>query len=379
MSRRDRLRRLAGNLALALVSVALGLGLAEILLRRLPETRLGFRYEDGVFGMPREYERDPRRNADGFHDLDHGPKASGARRVLLLGDSYVEGYSVPLEATLGRVLERELNHRAPPAWEVVSVARSGWSQLHPLRALRRFGGRREPDLVLTVFLSFNDVAGNSPPLRRRIARQIRESEGYFRGRPGWSRYRAEDMPLFWLERSRLNQLLSYRLAVALRDRSPDAVPLDYLVYSRTPGPEWERAWRATEAVLRDTRDAAVSLGARYAVVAASTPHGILGALEGLERLRAVYPALADVDLDLDGPDRRLGRVCRDEGIPFLALEPALRVEQRSGPDLHWPYDGHWNAIGNERAARLIGGFVRDLERGRDPAAELPPAPDQAIR
>ena len=41
-----------------------------------------------------------------------------------------------------------------------------------------------------------------------------------------------------------------------------------------------------------------------------------------------------------------------ERVPFLALEPIFREETAAGRRLHWKYDGHWNAEGNDLAARL---------------------------
>ena len=77
-------------------------------------------------------------------------------------------------------------------------------------------------------------------------------------------------------------------------------------------------------------EAAVSAGARYIIVAASTPHGVWGAEEGLRRLKAVYPGMKERQWDLDKPDKRVESFCRDHGIPFLALEPLFRIETALG-------------------------------------------------
>jgi hypothetical protein len=362
-----------GRKALVLAA-ALGaaLGVAELALRLASPLQLGFEYVDGRFVRPREFEPDSRRNRLGFHDLDPGPRARVARRVVLLGDSYVEGLSVAVEDTVGQQLARALVAAAGRDCDVVALGRAGWGQREQLDELRRLGPALAPDAVVTLFLSLNDVRNNSPELQRAALAQS-EALPFFR--PGWSNLAGEEAPGLWLEGSRINQLVSHRLA---RLRTDSGVPLDYFVYARRTDPRWERAWRATEALLRETRRFAGALGARYAIVSASTPQGVHGAGEGLAILRRSYAELRPEHFDLDGPDARLGRFCATERIPFLRLEPLFRERWREhGERLHWRYDGHWNARGHALAGRRIAEFVMPLlgrsTQLRSPASDQPRA------
>lgn len=182
--------------------------------------------------------------------------------------------------------------------------------------------------------------------------------------------------MFFVEASVLNQLVSHRLA-RLRMGSPADAPLDYRVYAPDAGPDWERAWMRTFELLRATRDAAKGLSAGYMIVSASTPQGVLGAAEGRRVLEASYPALVDLELDPDLPDRRRARFAAEEGIPFLALEPLLREKQATRGTLHWPINGHWNVRGNDEAAREIARFVREegplapIRRGDSAPSRVP--------
>lgn len=324
------------------------------MLRLLPSTVLGFEYEDGHFGKPREFDFAQDYNSLGFHDREHGLRRMGVRRVLLLGDSYVESYSVPLPETVGQRLEHHLDAASGSPHEVVSIGISRWGQVDELEAFETYGPRLKPDLVVTLFLTGNDVRDNSRPLQHAFRKQL----DIVRFRPGWPRLSAEAAPLFFFRSSRLNQLLSQRLALALRGDSPDNIPIDYFVFAVPTPPIWEKAWQKTERLLLETRDRARELGADYAIVSASNPHGVYGAEAGVEMLRDAFPAMRRLEWDLDQPDRRLAAFCERNGIPFLALEPLFRRETvEHGRTLHWRHDGHWNAEGNDFAAERMAEFL----------------------
>jgi len=335
-----------------------GLALAEGITRSLSPSRLGFLYADGTFQSPPEFERDRRRNGRGFHAPPQPQsRTPGVPRVVLLGDSYVAALSVPLEQTVGTRLEHHLRKELGRPVEVVPLGKPGWGQREQLNALTKRVAKLEPDLVVTLFLSFNDVRDNHAGLD---ATSQRELLAMRRFRPGWSRIPREEAPLFWIEGSRLNQWLSFRLALGRTDDG-DTVPLDYHVYSTAHDPRWEEAWEQTRELLVQCRLLARGNGAQYALVSASTPHGVRGAEAGLARLLESFPAMARGEWDLDLPDRELAEFCAEHRLPFLALEPVFRQDLAAGGEpLHWPIDGHWNAAGNDFAARHMAEFLAPL-------------------
>ncbi|MDH3743471.1 MAG: hypothetical protein OES47_00040 [Acidobacteriota bacterium] len=347
---------LANKLLLAAISLAIGLGAGELWLRTRSTVELGFDYRDGQFLRAVPFARDLTSNSFGFHDVEPSPKTPDVFRVLLVGDSYVASRSVSIPQSVGRRLEFHLNKNRDSAVDVTSVAMEGWGQGQELAAIKRLGARLAPDLVVTLFLSLNDVRNNYPPLQAKGTEQLRRMKHF---RPGWWRLHKSDAPLFWLESSVLNRVLSHRLAVWLSGRSDREIPIDYFVYSEQVDPEWQRAWQETKRLLLETRQLARSLGAVYALVSASTPQGVLGPDQGVERLVESYPAMRELPWDLERADHELGRFSQEHGIPFLALEPAFRrLTREQGVELHWQLDGHWNIEGNDRAADLIAAFLR---------------------
>jgi hypothetical protein len=352
-----------GRFLLLAASIAICLIVVECGLRALPDSALGFHYDPmkGRFALPREFQLNKSPNSLGFHDVEPKPRRPGVRRVLLLGDSYVESYSVPASENVGQRLQAHLNARSKTPHEVVSIGRSAWGQREELAALREYGARVEPDLVLTLFLPLNDVQNNSPELRERTKLQHLDPELMMR--PGWTRRSAETMPLLFFDRSLLNQQISHRLARGLLRRRGTAradVPVDYFVYSTSLDEDWREAWEETERLLRATLDGSWELGAGYALASASTPQGVLGAEAGRELLLETYPGMRGRDWDLDQPDRLMAELAGRVGIPFVALEPSFREATARGEVLHWPYDGHWNPAGIDLAGELLAEFVLSL-------------------
>ena len=129
-----RLRALLANAGLALVSIALVLALAEGVARWAERSRgggkekdeasryvehdprLGWRKKPGarVRYDRREYDTEVAINANGLRDPERGYAAApGTYRILALGDSFVEGYTVDMDKTVTQVLEKAL--RGPAA------------------------------------------------------------------------------------------------------------------------------------------------------------------------------------------------------------------------------------------------------------------------
>lgn len=335
---------------LSLVTTLALLGVLELVARRLDSKTLGFQFNGVEFVPPVEFIPDLKKNAQGFHDVEWPPLDDDTTRVVLLGDSYVAGYWVRTAGTVGQRLQAHLTSESGRRHVVYSIGKSGWGQRHALRALREHGRAVDPDWVVHLVLTFNDIRNNDAWLNPRGIRQMLNGRN---AGPGVFRLRAAEAPGLLFPGSVLNQLVSHRIAL-LRWEKPIDVPLDYRVYDEKPDREWTRAWAATFQALDQIKKETELLGARFLLVTVSTPHGVLGAEEGRRQLEAAYPGLVAWDIDLDLPDQRIAEYASSRGIDFLRLEPIFRDESdgRRGA-YHWELDGHWNAQGNELAAEVI--------------------------
>jgi lysophospholipase L1-like esterase len=87
------------------------------------------------------------------------PKPEGLLRIVLLGDSFIQGYGVEAEERVGVLLERYLREHAS-GWngqlECLHIAVGGWDTVAECAYLRRMLTDLAPDLVLQ-FLITNDL------------------------------------------------------------------------------------------------------------------------------------------------------------------------------------------------------------------------------
>jgi lysophospholipase L1-like esterase len=96
-----------------------------------------------------------RYNALRFRDEPLGPKPTGVRRVMVLGDSFTEGQGVKAGDTAVKVLEKRLNDAEPGRWEVRNCGRRGTdfpALFEAFEAILAY----EPDLVIYA-LTLNDA------------------------------------------------------------------------------------------------------------------------------------------------------------------------------------------------------------------------------
>jgi hypothetical protein len=346
------------EVALALAAFAFAVLTLEVTFRMLPAVALGYRYENEVFGRPQEFEVHAELNRFDSHDVDYAPKRRSVRRVLLLGDSFVQGLSVPIPQTLARRLAHHLNEASPGLYDVVTLAGPGFGPREERKLLEWHGSELAPDLVISLFLPENDVMDASPALvsqRKKQLRALAKQPG-----PTMFRIHADEARFLFVRSSELNRWISHRLTLVSLRRERDEIPTGYVVWAKEAPDAWQEAWRAAESFYSQTQALAAELGAGYAVVSATSAWAVRGA-DGLEELMSVYPAMRDREWDLEEPERHMARFCADQGIPFLSLLPAFRRETlERGRQLHWRYDGHWNPEGNDLAARLIAEFIAEI-------------------
>jgi lysophospholipase L1-like esterase len=159
------------NLLLLTVVVLATLGGAELFLRqRASHARDALRAQMGERALCTTASPDPRliytykpnqcgNNSQGYRDVEHElAKPAGVYRIVLIGDSVAEGRDVGPDSTFGRVLERDLNARGDGRrYEVILLARAGYSTSQELVLLDTEAFQYEPDLILWSYC-LNDAA-----------------------------------------------------------------------------------------------------------------------------------------------------------------------------------------------------------------------------
>lgn len=350
-------------------------GLAELLFRFVPNEYSGLlspSYVGGPWHVPGERylhkgvplrpqlepENEVTWNRAGWHDVDHElARAPGSVRILVLGDSYVEGVQVPLRELYHLGLERELEARTGVEVEAIAYGWSGWGQRQELVALRdgspsdhpRYppGLAFDPDLVLVEFLAGNDVRNNLPELEETANSdqlQATFARGLFLSSIRHGLY--------------FNAMVWDKTDQFLRRLEGSSNWIDSEVYAEQPQrlPEqWTRAWAETRRYLAEMHALLQPRGAGLVVVGFTSPFEI-------EYARAPTP-IPPGGYDPSFPHRRVAGFCAELGVPYLSLPERLaRLPQEEREVLHGRGDMHWTLLGHRRAASETATWLLE-ERG----------------
>jgi hypothetical protein len=386
-----RLRALLPNLALALLSLAAAASVLEVGSRlwvrplqgapgtvREPLLRfdpaLGWSKPPGAEATLQraEYRTSLRVNSQGLRGPERPvEKPPGVRRVLLLGDSFAEGYTVAEPATVGNVLEGLLR-AGGEEWEVVNGGTHGWSTDQEYLFWRDQGVRYRPDHVVLLFY-YNDLAGNvnqegkpwfeldGGGLRLRNSPVPRPPEGEARGD------RAKPFRVHPWRGSMALRLLSNRTSAGspalhrllaraglVEPDDPGPLPAELFPFSAVHRRETDEMWARTTALLEVLAREVEAAGARLQIAYVPARFEVNERAWQLTQQRF----LLGPRWKHERVAERLRAECADRGLTLLDLRDGLRALEDSDPPAYLPRDGHWTEAGHAAAARALARALR---------------------
>lgn len=366
-------------------------------------------YSGGLFHSSyNEFEAEVRINARGLRDREIGyDNPTGALRILSLADSFGEALQVNLEQTYHKQLETLLGDSLGRPVEVINGGVGGWGTDQEAIFYVAEGFRYQPEVVLLAFFIRNDAVNNYGPLelasasgsqqkqfftlsasRELIPPPVQEAEAQAEAKEVIMSGNAPQ-PSAQLDHSPLLLPLAdtlwrwsalYRLVVPyLRDLPPvvqqvgssgilggegvvraghPTTPVHFYTYESPPNKDFEAAWQVTEAIIKRLRDEVEARGAKLVVVLIGAPEQVYP--EQWQRLLAANPALQQISMDVDTPNRRLDNFLTQENILHLDLLPIFReaAAKPETPPLHFRHDGHWTVAGHRLAAESIQDFLQ---------------------
>ena len=378
-------RQAVALLLLAAFGVALSLLVLEAGVRALhlvptrfwePDALLGTRLIAGKEGWwtqeDHEFAVSIRINSQRRRDVERdAAKPAGVFRILVLGDSFIEALQVPLEETFSRRLEADLEAvMGKGAVQVSSMGVSGYGTPSQTLYYEQAGRELDPDLVLLAFYPGNDVRNSSPTLEP-LLRPVYGDDGALERVVTLGRDNATaeaNRGILWnlqayqyarkillTKQPRLAGLLAdvgLLKQEAVREAATDGgVPVDYGVYDANLSAEWEDAWRHTTRLLARLELDVESDGARLAVMIVTARDHICP--KAWARVLEANPAMREREWDLEAPELRVVRWCKEHAIPCIRLSPVFAEQAEQGESLHFMYDGHWNPKGHALAARTV--------------------------
>ena len=292
-----------------------------------------------------EYETLVVINEQGLRDDPHPyEKPEGVFRILVVGDSFVEGQHVDMEQTLASQLEVMLADAVDMPVEVINAGVSAYGTDNVLLFLENEGLRYEPDLVIYGFFH-NDVIDNiNHPYFRLVDGELVQLPIKY------SLVRRMRRPLYDVSYIyRLGQGISILLQTRA-DKTLIDTPwgLVYSVFLDSPFLQDEDAWQLTAALLEEMQ--AVVSGADSQLVIAYLP-----SIEQSEDAIWQQVAAAAESLSRDAPNTRLARIIPEEAR-FIDLSPGFRVLAQD-ETLYFPIDHHYTEAGHRLAADLIYDYL----------------------
>lgn len=391
--RRARLLLLIGGILVALL-------IAEVALRvsgftyfnpYIADRDVGYSLRPGAEGWwQKEGLTYVKINSHGFRDREHTiAKPPDTLRIAVLGDSYGEAFQVPLENAFWSVMERKLQEcpqAARSKVEVLNFGVSGFSTARELILLQKRVWQYSPDVIVLLVTTGNDVRDNSRTLNayanlplpyfvsqdgrlilddsllaaRNRTLTFRLQQSFIGKSFNWFQNHLRLLGLIYTAREAYqasrqasSQESDHQKQQAENVRSAGELGLDSEVYREPVNPDWNDAWRVTEALIVQMRDEVRAKGAKFLVVTGSM--GIQVSpdpdtrQESMNRLgiRSLFY-----------PDQRIKALGEREGFKVLNLAPALaEYASRNKVFLHGAGDakgrGHWNEIGHRLAGELV--------------------------
>lgn len=373
---------------------------------------LGWRHAANLtmeFSSP-EYEITESFNSRGVRGPEYPlAKPSDEYRIVVLGDSFAEGYTVEFEELFSEVLKRRLNDQAGRRFEVINLGMAGYSTDQELLLYQTEGRQYNPDLTVLMFHD-NDVWFNGqarygpwrrgykplyrlegetlhltnvpvpppdPPAAPQPADAASPAE-----EPLYKRLKgtlAEHSHLYRWIRSRVKNTADvYSLAVALKLADPPdteeeqiiSVPKEYEVYRRVLKPEIRAAWEVTEALLVKLKQEVNADGSELLVFHApgqATVH-----LEKWEQMKRNYD-LTDDKWSIERVSQELSEILGRRNIEFLnpieQMRRSAKTLAHNGERLYFQQDAHWNGNGHQLAGETLAAYILMRHPGMEKGLE----------
>jgi hypothetical protein len=328
-------------------------------------------------------------NSEGWRDIEPQSRMNADVRVAVLGDSFVEAYSVAYEEAFSSRFG-ELAKADGRDIEVFNFGVGGYGTLQEYLVYKQIAPSYRPHLVLLGFYLGNDVRNNDA----RLESVINAGQGKVESRPflnptssgEWSvsaidiegarrrfereRVRRERWPLRDARKSVLLRVIGRTFR-----RLQDLRPFDGIADNRSTGhfigadisrfgmhfcqetEQMTSAWKLTSTLLTRLRDDIHANGARLVVFT-------VPAVEEVE-VAAMDIALVDaVDADRicleTAPGyNRLSNMLSSLGIDSVDLLPAFREAARKDNVSLFRREGHWGPAGHALAAEIV---FREVQR-----------------
>jgi lysophospholipase L1-like esterase len=366
------------NLALVFISSVLSLLFAEWALRVVKPKTDGFNHHqlyceyDSLLGWRKipnasghhktmEYEVLESINSQGIRGPEYPMKKdSGERRIIVLGDSFSEGYTVGFDSLFSEVLKKKLRAAWPEQrLQVINFGTGGYSTDQELLCFERDAVQYQPDETVLMFCVNDPWFNNQGRYYSRGFKPMFEQAGdslrltnvpvpTLAARPFFSKIKD-----WLLENSELVQRLKNLRDNARYAASGQSVPDEWRIYQKEETPEMKAAWQVTARLLERLRQKTTAVGSGLTVF--YIPEKIEVYNADWQEFLKTY-SLADGKFEAVLAHSRLQASCDSLGIRLIDPTPVFIERSKSGPPLYFQHDWHWNGHGHALAGEVLAAF-----------------------
>lgn len=297
-------------------------------------------------------------NSQGWPDEEHSfEKPEDTFRILFLGDSFVENFQVPFEQRFFKKFEEKINTTSDINIEVIALGMGNTGTAQQLIALREFGLVYDPDLVIQMFLTANDVKNNSPALQddpHMPYFKIENNKLILVSHKSKSERPLESVKKV-LKNLRLIELILTTRQKALEENinKSAGVPIDYQIYSKHYDDKYKDAWTVTKKLILETKEITEEVGSEYILITLANNEQVN--TEIWQEALATYPVMKSNNFNLEKPDKIITNFCEEKNINCLQMLPYFLeyTQANQNNPTHHRLDGHWNEIGTKLAAEFL--------------------------
>lgn len=316
-------------------------------------------------------------NSFGLRDEEVSSDKKEQFRILLLGDSFTQGYGVEKEESFGEVLQSLLNQQRSGQFEVINGGVFGYSPLVEYLYLAKKGLNLEPDMVilsltLTDFFEdrqrFAEIRASYPELsEKQLKEKIEEADVEFNfakiNQTDSSEPQKVLAPFFsydfkkWMR----NNFKTYATLADFAKKRESPVQQDVFYQGdidrdivalirgeKITDHDWQKLWELP----------VNHIGAIANLLKMSgIPFVVVGIPDAFQVSADEWPGRNALGIPANFSDPRgdfqeeAARRLEDASIPFVNLLPKFR-EANLFP-LYYTHDGHWRNTGHRLAAQII--------------------------
>ena len=390
-----RMKRILLNFFLCLFSVSVVLATGEIIFRVFNiyqpdrpkllteyDPLLGWKLKPKAQGQHKtmEYVVNQAINSKGLR----GPEISynkprGTFRVLLLGDSFVEGYMVDFDKHFSQIMQHDLQKHGIEA-EVICGGVRGYSTDQQLLFYENEGKKYHPEITVLMFYD-NDIWYNTQPnywrgfkpffiLRddKLILSNVPVPKPIINQKPltiygKFHNFLINNSVVYNFVNDRLSDnslnILSGQEMQNSNKQFEDMLLNELKFYQRNYTSDMRYAWNVTRAIiLRLNKNVRADNGR---LLVCYIPNVFSLYQDQWKDLKKRYQ-ISDHNSDLEQVGKELEVICQKNAIDYFNLIKPLQKEalwyESQGKRLYYSRDPHWNTLGHKVVGKYLANFIK---------------------